>query len=90
MVDMAAFCEAVANALIHRDCHRLGAVHVRQEDDALAVSNPGGLVDCVTMANLLVTQPRSRNHALADALKRVGVAGGAQDGCRRAVERRGS
>lgn len=73
MVDMAAFREAVANALIHRDYHRLGAVHVRLEDDALAVSNPGGLVEGVTLANLLVTEPRPRNRALADAMKRIGV-----------------
>lgn len=73
MVDMAAFREAVANALIHRDYHRLGAVHVRLEDAALVVSNPGGLVDGVTLANLLVTEPRPRNRALADAMKRIGV-----------------
>lgn len=73
MVDMAAFREAVANALIHRDYHRLGAVHVRLEDGALVVSNPGGLVDGVTLANLLVTEPRPRNRTLADAMKRVGV-----------------
>jgi ATP-dependent DNA helicase RecG len=73
MVDMAAFREAVANALIHRDYHRLGAVHVRLEDEALVVSNPGGLMDGVTLANLLVTEPRPRNRALADAMKRVGV-----------------
>lgn len=90
MVYMAAFCEAVGNALIRRDYHRLGAVHVRQKDYALAVSNSGGLVDGVTLANLLVTEPRPRNHALADAMKRVGVVGGARDGFRRAVERRDS
>lgn len=73
MVDMAAFREAVANALIHRDYHRLGAVHVRLEDDALVVSNPGGLVEGVTLANLLVTEPRPRNRTLADAMKRIGV-----------------
>lgn len=73
LVDMAAFREAVANALIHRDYHRLGAVHVRLEDDALVVSNPGGLVDGVTLSNLLVTEPRPRNRALADAMKRIGV-----------------
>lgn len=72
-VDMGAFREAVANALIHRDYHRLGAVHVRLEDDALVVSNPGGLVDGVTLANLLVTEPRPRNPTLADAMKRIGV-----------------
>lgn len=73
MVDLAAFREAVANALIHRDYHRLGAVHVRLEDDALVVSNPGGLVEGVTLANLLVTEPRPRNRTLADAMKRIGV-----------------
>ncbi|MCW7540479.1 putative DNA binding domain-containing protein [Aquabacterium sp. A7-Y] len=73
MVDMAAFREAVANALIHRDYHRLGAVHVRLEDDALVISNPGGLVEGVTLANLLVTEPRPRNRTLADAMKRIGV-----------------
>ncbi len=72
-VDMGAFREAVANALVHRDYHGRGAVHVRLEDDALVVSNPGGLVDGVTLANLLVTEPRPRNPALADAMKRIGV-----------------
>lgn len=73
LIDMAAFREALANALIHRDYHRLGAVHVRLEDEALVISNPGGLVDGVTLANLLVTEPRPRNRALADAMKRIGI-----------------
>lgn len=73
LVDMAAFREAVANALIHRDYHRLGAVHVRLEDSALVISNPGGLVDGVTLSNLLVTEPKPRNRALADAMKRIGI-----------------
>ncbi|WFP49288.1 crosslink repair DNA glycosylase YcaQ family protein [Methylomonas sp. EFPC3] len=72
-VDLGAFREAVANALIHRDYHKLGAVHVRLEEDALVVSNPGGLVDGVTLSNLLTTEPRPRNPALADAMKRIGV-----------------
>lgn len=72
-VDMGAFREAVANALIHRDYHRLGAVHVRLADDDLTISNPGGLVEGVTLANLLTTEPRPRNRTLADAMKRIGV-----------------
>jgi ATP-dependent DNA helicase RecG len=72
-VDMGAFREAMANALIHRDYHRLGAVHVRLENEALVVSNPGGLVDGVTLANLLTTEPRPRNKALADAMQRIGI-----------------
>lgn len=72
-VDMSAFREAIANALIHRDYHQLGAVHVRLEDEALVISNPGGLVDGVTIANLLTTSPRPRNPRLADAMKRIGI-----------------
>lgn len=72
-VDQDAFREAVANALVHRDYHRLGAVHVRLDDDGLTVSNPGGLVEGVTLQNLLTTEPRPRNPALADALKRIGL-----------------
>ena len=72
-VDLGAFREAVANALVHRDYHRLGAVHVRMDDEGLTISNPGGLVDGVTLANLLTTEPRPRNPALADAMKRIGI-----------------
>lgn len=63
------------NALAHRDYTRLGAVHVRwQQGDALTVSNPGGFVEGVTLENPLVVEPRPRNPALADALKRLGLA----------------
>ncbi|MEJ6001334.1 DNA glycosylase AlkZ-like family protein [Paucibacter soli] len=72
-VDLGAFREAVANALLHRDYHRLGAVHVRLDDAGLTISNPGGLMDGVTLANLLTTEPRPRNRTLADAMKRIGV-----------------
>ena len=72
-VDMGAFREAVASALVHRDYHRLGAVHVRLDDHGLTVSNPGGLVEGVTLDNLLTTAPRPRNPALADAMKRIGI-----------------
>lgn len=72
-VDMGAFREAVANALVHRDYHRLGAVHVRLDDWGLTVSNPGGLVEGVTLQNLLTTEPRPRNPVLADVMKRIGI-----------------
>ncbi len=72
-VDAGAFREAMANALVHRDYHRLGAVHVRMDDWGLTVSNPGGLVDGVTLDNLLTTEPRPRNPVLADAMKRIGI-----------------
>lgn len=72
-VDLGAFREAVANALVHRDYHRLGAVHARLDDWGLTVSNPGGLVEGVTLQNLLTTEPRPRNPMLADAMKRIGI-----------------
>lgn len=72
-VDMGAFREAVANALVHRDYHSLGAVHVRLDDLGLTISNPGGLVEGVTLDNLLSTEPRPRNPQLADVMKRIGV-----------------
>lgn len=69
----AAFREGVANALIHRDYTRLGAVHVQWHDDRIEISNPGGFPDGVRLDNLLVTQPRPRNPLLADAFMRAGV-----------------
>jgi ATP-dependent DNA helicase RecG len=72
--DRRAFREAFVNALVHRDFNRLGAVHVKIDDDGLSISNPGGFVDGVTLNNLLVVSPRSRNPLLADIIKRIGLA----------------
>lgn len=68
------FREAFVNALTHRDYTRLGAVHCRWERDAISISNPGGFVEGVTLANPLVVEPRPRNPVLADTLKRIGLA----------------
>ncbi len=72
--DRRAFREAFVNALVHRDFSRLGAVHVKIGDDGLSISNPGGFVEGVTLDNLLVADPRSRNPLLADVIKRIGLA----------------
>lgn len=68
-----AFREALANALIHRDYTRLGAVHVIWQDEHIEISNPGGFPEGVRLDNLLVTPPRPRNPLLADAFKRAGI-----------------
>lgn len=68
-----AFREAVANALIHRDYTRLGAVHIQWHDDRIEISNPGGFPEGVHLGNILVTPPRPRNPLLADAFKRAGI-----------------
>jgi ATP-dependent DNA helicase RecG len=72
--DRRAFREAFINALVHRDYSRLGAVHVRLDDDGLMLSSPGGFVEGITLQNLLVVAPRSRNPLLADVVKRIGLA----------------
>jgi ATP-dependent DNA helicase RecG len=68
-----AFREAVANALIHRDYTRLGAVHIQWYPDKIVISNPGGFPEGVRLTNILVTPPRPRNPLLADAFKRAGI-----------------
>lgn len=72
-VDHVAFREAIANAVLHRDYTILAAVHIRIRSDELLISNPGGLVDGVTISNLLTTEPRPRYPCLADCLKRIGL-----------------
>ena len=68
-----AFREGVANALVHRDYARQGAVHVQWHADRLTVFNPGGFPEGVTVENSLVAQPRPRNPLLSDAFKRAGI-----------------
>ncbi len=68
-----AFREGVANALVHRDYTRLGAVHVQWHEDSIEISNPGGFPEGIRLDNLLVAPPRPRNPQLADAFKRAGV-----------------
>ncbi len=67
------FREGLANALIHRDYTRLGAVHVQWHEDRIEISNPGGFPEGIRLDNLLVAPPRPRNRQLADAFKRAGV-----------------
>jgi ATP-dependent DNA helicase RecG len=72
--DRLAFREAFVNALVHRDFSRLGAVHVKLDDSGLNISSPGGFIEGVTLDNLLVAPPHSRNPLLADIIKRIGLA----------------
>ena len=72
--DRNALREAFINALVHRDFSMLGFVQIKLDDDGLTVSSPGGFINGVTLENLLVTPPRSRNPLLADVIKRIGLA----------------
>lgn len=68
-----AFREGIANAFVHRDYTRMGAVHIQWHRDRIEVSSPGGFPEGVRLDNLLVTPPRPRNLLLTDAFKRAGI-----------------
>lgn len=72
--DWSAFREGLVNAFCHRDYTMLGRVRVSIDDEGLSISNPGGFIDGVNLKNLLTVEPHRRNPALADALKRIGLA----------------
>jgi ATP-dependent DNA helicase RecG len=69
----AAFREALANALIHRDYTAPGAVHVQWSEDQIVVSSPAGLPAGLTVETLLSAPPSPRNPLLADAFRRAGL-----------------
>lgn len=72
--DHRAFREAVVNAFSYRDYSILQRIRIQIDDDGLTITSPGGFAEGVSPDNLLTTEPRSRNPALADALKRIGLA----------------
>lgn len=72
-VEVDALREAINNALVHRDYARRGPVRICWQTHDLIISNPGGFVEGVGLDNLLTTEPRPRNPALADAFKRLGL-----------------
>lgn len=72
--DSDAFREALVNAFGHRDYARLGRVRVALDEYGLTISNPGGLVEGITIDTLLKADPHGRNPQLMNALKRIGVA----------------
>jgi ATP-dependent DNA helicase RecG len=73
-IDPRAFRESLVNAYCHRDYSMLGRVRVQLDSDGLTISNPGGFVEGINADNLLDAEPHGRNPALADALKRIGLA----------------
>ena len=72
--DKRAFREAVVNAFSHRDYTMMGMVRILLDDNGLTISNPGGFIEGISMNDLLNAEPRGRNPALADVLKRIGLA----------------
>ena len=78
--------ELIANALVHRDYTARGRTLAEVANDALTISNPGGLPEGVTTATLLTAPPHPRNPALADAFKRAGLVDRTSRGINRVFE----
>jgi ATP-dependent DNA helicase RecG len=74
------FREAVSNAVLHRDYTRLGDVYIQWHPDHMLITSPGGLVEGITLENLLVHEPKPRNPRLAEAMKRAGIVEGTARG----------
>ena len=72
--DRSAIREGLVNAFCHRDYSVLGDVRVAIDDEGMTITSPGGFIDGVSIHNLLTVEPHGRNPALADALKRIGLA----------------
>ena len=72
--DKAVFREGLINAFCHREYTMLGTVRVLIDDEGMTISSPGGFIDGVSVDNLLTVEPHGKNPALADALKRIGLA----------------
>ena len=72
--DPRAFREALVNAFCHRDYSVLGRVLIQITDEGMTISNPGGFIEGIRADNLLDAEHYGRNPALADAMKRIGLA----------------
>lgn len=73
-VDFEALREAIINAVAHRDYSQLGRIRIEWSSEGLTVANPGGFIAGVNENCLLDAEPYGRNPALAEALKRIGLA----------------
>jgi len=70
----AAYREAVANAIVHRNYRIGGAIQIAMFDDRIEISSPGGLPNGLTKENYLndlISMPR--NPILANVFYRLGI-----------------
>jgi ATP-dependent DNA helicase RecG len=72
--------EAIVNAIMHRDYRidraTIVALAIGEPADVLKVRSPGGFLPSVSPSRLLATQSTPRNPALAEAVRRLGLAEG--------------
>ena len=70
----AAFREAVANAIVHRDYRLVGSIQIAMFDDRIDITSQGGLPNGLTKENYLndlISMPR--NPILANVFYRLGI-----------------
>lgn len=72
--------EGLANAVMHRDYRREGAVQVEHAPTRLVITSPGPLVQGATVDDVLTTVSRPRNVTLTVAIRTVGLAEQAEVG----------
>ncbi|MHB1232702.1 MAG: RNA-binding domain-containing protein [Burkholderiales bacterium] len=65
--------EAVLNAVTHRDYSDTGKVLIRQLQNELVLTSPGGFMAGITPQNILRHEPKSRNGTLANAFLKLGL-----------------
>lgn len=65
--------EAIANALCHSDFRIAGPILVKQYQDRIEISNPGGFIAGITPENILHHQPAARNPLLVDAMAKLRI-----------------
>ncbi len=70
----AAVREAIVNAVMHRSYRHPGAIVVEHAPTRFAVSSPGPFLTGVGPDNVLTTPSRTRNQALATAIRTLGLA----------------
>lgn len=75
--------EALLNAFVHADYRIHGPILIKQFQDRLEISNPGGLPGGITPNNILRHEPVARNPALVDALTRLRLVNRSNLGVRR-------
>lgn len=66
--------EAIVNAFMHRDYRSSDTIQIEHQGSRLRVTSPGGFVAGVTVDNVLTVSSRSRNLALSQAIRGMGLA----------------
>ncbi len=75
--------EALVNAFVHTDYRMHGPILLKQFQDRIEISNPGGLSGGITPLNILRHEPVPRNPTLVEALTRLRLVNRSNLGIRR-------